>query len=380
MSALGAMGAKLAAIDPWTMRDWTMGIMPKSLAVFIGLALFSIFPTPIFPQDGPRVTVSTVRRVFHNGEHNAFTDLCRFRGQLYLTFRSCPDGHMVHPTASIIVLRSPDGEKWEQVHRFRVELRDTRDPHFLVFQNKLFVYTGTWYSGKKTLPREDYDLNKHLGYAAWTDDGAKWHSPIMLEGTFGHYIWRAASFGDKAYLCGRRNPGFEIAARGEPPTVESLMLESDDGLIWRKRAVFQETAGDETAFLFERDGSVLGVGRHGGGKEAQLLRSRPPFATWERKSLDRPIGGPLLAKWGDRYVVGGRKSTKDRGPKTALYWLIADRLVEFAEFPRAGDNSYPGLIELSKTSALLSYYSSHERDAKGQPITAIYLAKLTLQE
>ena len=37
------------------------------------------------------------------------------------------------------------------------------------------------------------------------------------------------------------------------------MLESDDGLIWRKRAVFQETAGDETAFLFEPDGSVLAV-------------------------------------------------------------------------------------------------------------------------
>ncbi len=146
----------------------------------------------------PQVTVSSVRRVFHNGEHNAFTDLCRYRGQLYLAFRSCPDGHMVHPTASIIVLSSPDGAKWEQVHRFRVEQRDTRDPHLLVFRDKLFVYTGTWYSGKTTLPREDYDLNKHLGYAAWSEDGVAWHSPILLEGTFGHYIWRAASFGGTA--------------------------------------------------------------------------------------------------------------------------------------------------------------------------------------
>jgi hypothetical protein len=47
----------------------------------------------------PQVTVSNVHRVFWNGEHNAFTDLCRFRGQLYLTFRSCPEGHMVHPSA-----------------------------------------------------------------------------------------------------------------------------------------------------------------------------------------------------------------------------------------------------------------------------------------
>jgi hypothetical protein len=321
-----------------------------------------------------------VRRVFHNGEHNAFTDLCRYRDQLYLAFRSCPDGHMVHPTASIIVLRSPEGGKWEQVHRFRVEQRDTRDPHFLVLRDKLFVYTGTWYSGKTTLPIEDYDLNQHLGYAAWTDDGVAWHSPIMLEGTFGHYIWRAATFGDKAFLCGRRKPGFEITARGEGENVESLMLESDDGLIWRKRAVFQETVGDETAFLFESDGRILGIGRHGGGKEAQLLRAHPPYTTWERRSLDRSIGGPLLAKWGDRYVVGGRKATPDRGPKTSLYWLAGDRLVEFAELPSDGDNSYPGFVDLSRTRALVSYYSTHERDAAGQPITAIYLAELSLDE
>ena len=48
----------------------------------------------------PPVKVAAVRRVFHNGEHNAFTDLVRFQGKLYLTFRSCPDGHAVHPTAS----------------------------------------------------------------------------------------------------------------------------------------------------------------------------------------------------------------------------------------------------------------------------------------
>ena len=188
----------------------------------------------------PAVRVANVRRVFHNGEHNAFTDLIRFRDKFYLTFRSCPDGHMVHPTASIIILESDDANAWRPVHQFRVALRDTRDPHFLSFRDRLFVYTGTWYSGQTTLPRDKYDLNQHLGYAAWSSDGRQWHSPILLEGTFGHYIWRAAAFGDKAYLCGRRKIGFEIAPMGEGRRVESLMLESDDGLIWRQRATFQE--------------------------------------------------------------------------------------------------------------------------------------------
>ena len=325
------------------------------------------------------VNVLNVRRVFHNGQHNAFTDMCRYNGQLYMTFRSCPDGHMVHPTASIVVLTSVDGTEWRQVHQFSVPDRDPRDPHFLVFQNKLFVYTGTWYSGKTTLARDDYDLNKHLGYAAWTENGSQWQSPILLEGTFGHYIWRAATDGTKAYLCGRRKPNFEVIPRGEPRNVESLMLESDDGLIWRKRAVFQETAGDETAFLFEPDGSILGVGRHGDGKAAQLLRANPPFNRWDRQSLDRPIGGPLLTKWNGRIVVGGRKNT-EQGPRTALYWIDQhDALVEFAELPSAGDNSYPGFIELSSNRALVSYYSSHEKDASGKPITAIYLAELELK-
>lgn len=328
----------------------------------------------------PQVTVSPIRRIFHNGEHNAFTDLCRFRDQIYLTFRSCPDGHMVHPTASAIVLRSGDeGETWEEVHRFSVKDRDTRDPHFLVFKDRLFVYTGTWWSGSTTIPINEYDMNKHLGFAAWSDDGKAWTSPVMLEGTFGHYIWRAATDGDRAYLCGRRKPGFDIDPKGEGENIESLMLESDDGLIWKKRAYFAETAGDETAFLFENDGKLLAIGRHGGGKNAMVIRSEPPYTEWSRDSLDRPVGGPLVVKWGEHTIVGGRKTTDENGAKTSLYWLVGNELQEFYEFPSGGDNSYPGFVTLSPTRALVSYYSSHEKDAEGRFITAIYAAELTLQ-
>jgi hypothetical protein len=263
------------------------------------------------------------------------------------------------------------------VHRFSVAKRDTRDPHFLIFKGKLFVYTGTWYSGETTLKYEDYDLNKHLGYAAWSGDGTKWHSPIMLEGTFGHYIWRANTFGGKAYLCGRRKKNFAMAPRGEGAIVESAMLESDDGLIWRTRSLFQEVNGDETAFQFETDGSIIAVGRRGRGN-AQLLRSERPYTQWQRKDLDRYIGGPLLVRWGGRYVVGGRKTIGDRGPKTSMCWLVDDKLHEFAELPSGGDNSYPGFIEISPKRAIMSWYSSHEKSKDGKTITAVYMADLEI--
>lgn len=326
-------------------------------------------------EESPEVRLTNVRRVFHNGEHNAFTDLIRYHGKFYLTFRSCPDGHMVHPTASVIIMSSDDAKQWQQVHQFQVKHRDTRDPHFLTFQDKLFVYTGTWYSGETTIPVKDYDLNLHLGYAVWSEDGTTWQDPIMLEGTFGHYIWRVAEFGGKAYMCGRRKANFEVGPRGEGETVQSLMLESDDGLIWRKCAMFQESKGDETAFQFEPDGTVVGIGRSGGAP-AQLLRSKPPYRDWQRQELDRFIGGPLLTRWGIRSVVGGRKSIAGSPPKTSMYWLADDELHEFAELPSGGDTSYPGFVELSPTQAVVSWYSSHEKDANGKTITAIYMADL----
>ena len=345
------------------------------LCPFVAMLMGLLFVGRGMAAELPTVKVTNVRRVFHNGEHNAFTDLVRFNNRFYLTFRSCPDGHMVHPTSSIIILVSNDSKEWKLVHQFSVKHRDTRDPHFLVFQDKLFVYTGTWYSGATTLPRDEYDLNKHLGYAAWSKDGKNWHSPVLLEGTFGHYIWRANQFNGTAFLCGRRKIDFEVVARGEGRRVESLMLESDDGLTWRRRAVFQEIEGDETAFQFESDGSIIAIGRRGRGN-AQLLRSKPPYTVWERKNLDRYIGGPLLIRWGQRYVVGGRKTIGDRGPKASMCWLANDQLHEFAELPSGGDTSYPGFIELSPTRAIMSWYSSHEKDENGKQITAIYMADL----
>ena len=325
----------------------------------------------------PKVQVESVRQIFHNGEHNAFTDLCKFKDRYYLAFRSCPDGHMVHPTSTIIIMVSDDTKQWEQVHRFHVAKRDVRDPHFLVFKDRLFVYTGTWYCGDSS--PDKYLMNELLGYAAFSYDGKQWQSPVMLEGTYGHYVWRASEYDGKAYLCGRRKKEFvKTANRNErDPVVESAMLESEDGLIWRKKALFQETYGDETAFLFEDDGTVLAVARSGGRKNAQLCQSIPPFDSWQRTDLGRYIGGPSVHKWNGHYLVGGRKSI---GPAVmTLYWLQEGKLFEIAELPSGGDCSYPGFVQLSPNRAVVSYYSSHEKDSVGQTKTAIYLAYLRMQ-
>ncbi len=349
-----------------------------SKMLWMSIAVISLTAFSIFADELPKVRIVSVKRIFYNGEHNAFTDLIRYNGSLYLAFRSCPDGHAINSTASIIILSSKNGEQWKQVFRFHVPQRDTRDPHFLNFKGKLFVYTGTWYCGDQ-IESGKYNLNQHLGYAVWSKNGREWHGPEMLEGTYGHYIWRAATFSGKAYLCGRRKHEFlEFPAHASANQItESAMLESDDGLVWKKVALFQEHNGDETAFLFEQDGSVLAVARRGRGN-AELCRSKPPYEQWQRKDLGCYIGGPLLAMWNGRYLVGGRKREND-SYRTTLYWLVNDELHQFAVLPSGGDNSYPGFVELGQKRALISYYSSHEKDENGKPMTAIYLVKLEIE-
>ncbi len=328
-------------------------------------------------KDLPKVKVANIRRVFHNGEHNAFTDLILYQNNYYLAFRSCPDGHGVQPTASIIILKSADLKSWSPVHQFSVPERDTRDPHFLSFKGKLFVYTGTWYYGKPGTKRTRFDLNEHLGYCVWTPDAKNWSPPTLLEGTFGHYIWKANTFNGTAYLCGRRKFSFRVGPKGEGVDVKSVILESEDGLIWKKRGFFQDTHGDETAFQFLPDGTIVGIGRRA-RSAAEFLTAKPPYREWERRDLKEYIGGPLITQWGNRWVVGGRKNTP-RGPKTVLQWFVRGELHPFVELPSAGDNSYPGFIDLGEGKAVVSWYSSHEKDAQGKRITAIYMADLELK-
>ena len=221
------------------------------------------------------------------------------------------------------------------------------------------------------------DINKHLGYGVKTADGTSWSKPFQLEGTYGHYIWRAATHDDKAYLCARRKRGYTESqlGAGATPIMESAMLESDDGINWRFHSLIQTTKGNETAFLFRKNHDLLAISRRQGREPALLIQSSSPYQKMERKDLTEYIGGPLLARWGNEFIVGGRRFT-EAGPRTILYWLHDGVLHEAAALPSGGDNSYPGFVEHDDGTGLVSWYSSHEKDASGKTIAAIYLANL----
>ena len=130
--------------------------------------------------------------------------------------------------------------------------------------------------------------------------------------------------------------------------------------------------------MFDPDGQITALCRKT-STESDLVRSRPPYDQWSRMTIPEFIGGPLLVRWGDRVMVGGRRVTPS-GPQTTLSWLQGNTLVPFAELPSGGDNSYPGFVELDDRRGLVSWYSTHEKDADNKPITAIYLAELVRRD
>src|SRR5687768_8217760 len=140
------LGTTEGRLSTWASRDLsdmtTLLLSAASVRRWLAFAggfvaaLFAV-SQPFAAVTAPTLRVENIRRAFHNGEHNAFTDLTRWRGQFWLTFRSSPDGHGVFASGSVVILTSADAKSWRQAHRFSVADRDTRDPHFLIFKDRL---------------------------------------------------------------------------------------------------------------------------------------------------------------------------------------------------------------------------------------------------
>ena len=350
-------------------------MLQSRFQVFFIAVFFANSASLLLGKPLPSVELTEVKSVEWDGSHNAFTDLIWFRGRIYLTFRSCPDGHMVHPTSSIKVLSSSDGNSWQEDYSFSVPDRDTRDPHFVKLGGKLFIYTGTWYCGdQRPIIR---NMNQMLGFGVSTADGKHWTQPFQLNGTYGHYVWRGAAYDGAVYLCARRRRNFaEIANLSEHAyLVESRILKSSDGISFHDVGFFQSEYGDETAFNFEPDGTIQAVSRRGGGKTAQLISLSPPYAKPQLVDLGRYIGGPLFFNYEEHSLVAGRNIRNGKAT-TNISVLNGGKLVDLIDLPSGGDCSYPGMVTLCPGCVLVSWYSSHLKDDQNKPKTVVFTGKL----
>ncbi len=333
-----------------------------STATAILLALGASFPA--FCAESGKIQAH-VRKIWDSAPHSAFTDLIRFNGRFYCSFRE-GTGHVPGTNGTEGVCRvivSADGETWETAGLLQEQGVDLRDPKLSVTPDGrvMVVMGGSFYDGVKLVKR-------HPRVAFSDADGANFGppTPVKLDDSIAseeHWIWRVTWLGNTGYGVSYQ------AGSGEWPL---LLLKTADGVSYAPVAELKlEGRPNETTLRPLADGRMAAfVRREGGNKLGVVGVAGAPFTDWSWKETSQRVGGPNFIQLKSGALIAGGRKYGPGGARTILATLGLDGAYqELIEFPSGGDTSYPGLVE-HDGKLWVSYYSSHEGK------TSIYLATI----
>jgi hypothetical protein len=321
----------------------------------IGLSLIlSAFANAAQPVPAPALV--SVKRIWDGGAHNAFTDLMRWRGRWYCTFRE-GDDH-VGGDGRIRVLVSADGETWTSAALIGETGIDLRDPKLSITPDDrlMMVAGGSVYDGKRYLGRQPRVM--------FSTDGNTWSAPqrILAEGD---WLWCVTWHEGRAY-----GVTYKTAPDNSSEWTAAL-VSSADGRTYDQVTTFAiPDRPNETTLRFMPDGEMVAlVRREAGNRFAWIGRSRAPYTAWTWHETPQQVGGPNFIRLPDGDLWASGRSYPG-GPKTVVARLTLDgRFASALTLPSGGDTSYAGMV-WHDDLLWVSYYASHEGKA------AIYLARV----
>ncbi len=336
-----------------------------------GLVLaMALAAAPVYGE----ATVEWMERVSTEGDHNAFTDLVKWKGMYYLCYRH-GEGH-VSMDGEIHVLRSPDMRAWEPAGIVRT-LGDDRDPHFTATPDRLFLYFGTWdlRHSEGDGPPERWRVRSHVAH---TNTGTDWSKvKALYEPEF--WMWRVRYFDGVFYSAAY------TAVRPTPSFRETRLLRSEDGLTWQYvSTVTNEHMAGESDFWLEADGSMSLITRTEGN--AYYYRSDPALAEWRGTPLSGMVHAPVTVPWKGGRIVAGRDRDGERS--VTRLWNFRDGVLSpLLTLPSGGDTSYAGLLlekHEGRTNPALyvSWYSQfipELEESGGRHEAHVYVAEIGLE-
>ena len=313
-----------------------------------------------------------VRKIWDRGEHNAFTDLIRWHGRWWCTFRE--SAAHVGGDGAIRVLESADGDTWTTAALVTEKDIDLRDPKFSITpQDRLMINCGgSVYLGTKI-------IQGRQSRVLFSSDGRTWTAPRRVL-TEGEWLWRVTWRDGVAY--GAAYDNMPKTHGGPRPDEWPLALYSSrDGLTWERIGPLAVTGQpNETTLRFLPNGDMVAmVRREGGDRQGTFGVAAPPYRDWSWRPSNYRFGGPnFLAAPDGGWIASTRDHTRaeagsNKGAKTIVARLdwggSLAPLATLATLPSDGDCSYAGMA-WHEGRLWLSYYSSHEGKS------AIYLAKV----
>jgi hypothetical protein len=303
----------------------------------------------------PQIELISVERIWDEGDHNAFTDLVRFQGAWYCTFRE-GDGH-VRGDGLIRIIRSEDGESWTSAALLEEPGIDLRDPKVSVTPDGRLmvlmggsVYVDGEYQGRQ--PR-----------VAFSNDGTTFTPPqrILDEGD---WLWRVTWHQGMAY-----GVSYQRAEDGEG--TQCVLFRSENGVDYERITRFEiPDSPNEVTLRFDARGVMYAlVRRERGDTQAWIGRSGPPFTDWDWNPAGMRFGGPEFIILPDGYMWAAGREYGEGGATTVIAHMTHDTLTPLLTLPSGGDTSYPGMV-WHEGELWMSYYASHEEGK-----SSIYLAR-----
>ncbi|GGB93181.1 hypothetical protein GCM10011352_19050 [Marinobacterium zhoushanense] len=305
------------------------------------------------------------QRLWNRAAHNAFTDLARFNGRLYVVFR---EGLQHISDAGVIrVLSSADAQlEWQDTARIALDGADLRDAKLSITpDNRLMLLSAA--------AKSDGPVS-HQTKAWFSDDGEQWSDPVDISEP-NHWLWRLTWHQKFAYGLAYGTAGtgglywYRVGMDGQ----------------WHQHRLteFDGQYVNEHDLCFDLDGTAWCLLRRDNAETVNstglLGYAAPPYREWTWKDIGVRIGGPCLI-WDEQHSGFLAAYRRYQHPAQWLpQWTEISRLSKEAELGESvaltsgGDCSYPGLL-LEENHLTAVYYSSHEEDQG----TAIYLADLNL--
>ncbi len=317
--------------------------------------------------DGPAAAspVLDVRRLIADGRHNAFTDLFRWRGTLYLTHRRS-SGHGA-TDGDIVLLRSEDGERWEQTPTGLRSSHNFYEGHLAQLGDRLFMFGGAFRRGGKL------DKSTQQQFVSWTDDGVHWSSPTPIYQPRWRF-WRPIRVGDALFAAAYHVDLSDLGPDGRiPPSAWTVRLvRSDDGVTWRDVSVLSQGQGaNESALFAEPDGRLTAWCRCDAGPCHMIQYvAEPPYDTWQGPiDAGQDVKGQFVGEVnGRRFLIGRHIPCHSRHGtifcrrdwiRTRIWVWDRGYWVEYATLPSGGDCSYAAAVPIGDDRMLVSYYSQH---------------------
>lgn len=307
--------------------------------------------------------VESITKLYDTEKHCAFTDLTKWSGNWYLSFRTS-DNHAYTKDGSVVVLKSHDGKDWDKEVTYDVPGFDLRDPKFIITNDKLSIYTqGVQFNPDKSVKHQQGIVLEVNG------DTISRVKPYTIDFSKKEFWpWRFSDFNGEAYAIGYN----------QDPKVLELVKTNDFKTI-------SDVCDFSTIPQEPSEGTIRFM-----EKQCYILLRRSGYSLLGISDIDKIcnvkwIELPLVGLGGPNFVfydqntllISGRDyASRDysyASSRTSLfvYKLNEGKTYRILTLPTGGDTAYPGLY-LSDNELWISYHSTHEGSTK------IYLAKVKL--